>query len=57
MANRNTKKVQAMMRIKGLQTVYQMLLWERSVLDVAYIEAEIKKAEQELDQLNESGEE
>lgn len=56
MTSYNAKKVQIMMRLNDLQKVYQMLLWERSVLDMDYVTSEIEKAERELDELNKSEE-
>ena len=56
MPSYNEKKVLLMMRLNDLQKVYQMLLWERSVLDVKYVTSEIEKAERELDELNKSEE-
>ena len=56
MMSYNAKKVQIMMRLNDLQKVYQMLLWERSVLDMDYVTSEIEKAERELDELNKSEE-
>lgn len=56
MMSYNAKKVQLMMRLNDLQKVYQLLLWERSILDVPYIESEIEKTERALDELNESEE-
>lgn len=52
MMSYNAKKVQLMMRLNDLQKVYQMILFEQSVLDMDYVTAQIEKAESELDELN-----
>lgn len=39
MMSYNAKKVQLMMRLNDLQKVYQMILFEQSVLDMDYVTA------------------